>query len=195
MMGVIAAASKKIFQVTFEMNDSFVSDGSDINPSGGGGQVKLNAQTNPAIFIDCQLSGGATETQNFLANFSNPPVFTFTGATSNVFGIFINTETLIKLRLQNLGLEQVNLKGAPNLEELYINDNMLTTIDISDNSNISYIIIRDNALNTTSLDNIYISLDNNGVENGTLIIDAGRSSNSDTARNNLITKGWTITEI
>ena len=59
--------------------------------------------------------------------------------------------------------------------------------------------VNDNDLNTVDLDNIIVTLDNNGLNNGTLDYSnqtGGASPSigvSGLAYNNLIVKGWTVT--
>lgn len=192
MMGIIAASGSSGQTISFVLNNSIVVDGDDINPTGAG-QIKLNLETNPSSTVDCVLTGGATETQSFTANFFNHPVFTFTGASSNINGEFISSSPIIGVRLQSLGMESIVLSNAPDLIELFISGNDLTTVSVANNPLLTSVYVASNSLNSTSVDNIYIDLDNHGLSNGILQIDSGtRTSNSDTAVANLTAKGWSF---
>ena len=172
------------------------SAGSTINPCGGGGQVKIDLATNPQSDTTISLFGGATDSVTFLANGGNSPCFTFTNPTGDINGVFETDEPITMLRLQDILLKSVELSGVPALEALYVNGvtNDLTSLDISSNTLLTIIYIGGNSINTTDTDNVFINLDNNGLSNGIIGNNSGnnRSSNSDTARSNLIAKGWTI---
>lgn len=94
-----------------------------------------------------------------------------------------------------------------NLERLVITNNLSMAggdeIDLSNNKLLSYVDIRNNGFTTgtsfSKLNRIIIDLDENGLENGTLIYASNNSTGaqpSNAARQaylNLINKGWTIT--
>ncbi len=72
--------------------------------------------------------------------------------------------------------------------------NNITTLNISLNTSLRELGCYGNNQTATVTDQIFIDLDTNGVINGTLNIRNNRTAASDTARANLITKGWTITD-
>jgi len=72
-------------------------------------------------------------------------------------------------------------------------DLLITYIDVSNLTSLKILDIRGNYLMTTSLkDQVYIDMDNNGVLNGTIDMNAGSTTASDSARASLIAKGWTL---
>jgi len=92
-------------------------------------------------------------------------------------------------------LVTIDISQNPLLYELLLYNNSLTALDISNNPLLTNVTIINNSIGTTDIDNIYIQLDTNGLSGGVLWVDTGiRSIASDTARANLITKGWTITD-
>lgn len=103
----------------------------------------------------------------------------------------INTQ-YIAFSLSNVS--NVNLSIFSKLISLIATYSKLTKLDVSNNKLLTSLNCNTNNITGTDLDQIYIDLDNNGQSNGTLGIDQGRTSASDTARANLISKGWTITE-
>lgn len=105
-----------------------------------------------------------------------------------------NIQIFINASLSSLSLNSVN--GAITNFAFY-NDS-LSNIDFSSfsTSNGVTIFAQNNSFTATEHDNQLINLDATGWINGTLSILTGntaRTSASDTAYNNLISKGWTIT--
>lgn len=88
----------------------------------------------------------------------------------------------------------IDVSTNVNLKTLYCNNTSITALDISNNTVLERLYCTITSLTSTEKDNIYIDLDANGVINGTLQLDSGRTSASDTARANLITKGWSISD-
>jgi len=80
------------------------------------------------------------------------------------------------------------------INELLVRFNQLTDLDISNNPLIDNLDAQGNLLTSTALDNIFINLDNFGLTNGVLWVDIGRTSASNIAKSNLLSKGWTIDE-
>ena len=91
-------------------------------------------------------------------------------------------------------LTALNVSTNTALTYLACNDNSLTALDVSTNTVLIYLVCTDNPLTALVTDQIFIDLDTNGVIGGTLFIRNNRTSASDTAIANLITKDWTITE-
>jgi|SRR5699024_7913145 len=109
----------------------------------------------------------------------------------------VNLSSLFNLKHLYIGLSNLNtidVSQNTKLEYLDVYSGNLTSLSVSNNDKITYLRCYGNNITGIDLDQIYIDLDNNGQSNGTLEIDQGRTSASDTARANLISKGWTITE-
>ena len=87
--------------------------------------------------------------------------------------------------------------GNGSIIQFYADDNILPNIDFSVfNNSTPTIRMFNNSLTATEHDNQIINLDATGWINGTLNITAGntaRTAASDTAYNNLISNGWSIT--
>jgi len=95
----------------------------------------------------------------------------------------------------NYSLSVADISNNVNLYQFTCNDTVITAMDISNNTLLTYLAIQNTSLTSTEIDDVYIQLDNNGLSNGTLIIDiSSRTSASDTASASLITKGWSIQE-
>lgn len=106
-----------------------------------------------------------------------------------------NNVNLENLRCQNTDLTSLDVSDCISLTDLRVFSSSLTDLDVSNNVNLTTLRCQTNPLTSTSKDNIYIDLYNHGLSNGTLVIDSGRTAASDTARANLITKSWSITEL
>ena len=113
----------------------------------------------------------------------------------SVTALDISSNTsLIALLCNNNNLNTLDISNNTYLETIWTDNNNLTTLDLSSNTLLDSVLCFNNNLTTTSKDNVYIDLDANGLSNGDLQIDAGRSSASNTARANLITRGWSISD-
>lgn len=92
----------------------------------------------------------------------------------------------------NLGV--LNVRQNRELIHLYCISNSIPNLDIGLNNLLSTLKCYGNNQSPSVTDKIFTDLDANGIINGTLNIRNNRTSASDTARANLITKGWTITD-
>lgn len=111
------------------------------------------------------VNNSATPTIDFSSNTSNDPIY------------IILQGNLTTLRLPSLSLTDIDVSGKLNL----------TYLDLSGN----------NLLAPSVRDSVYIDLDAAGPSNGTLLMPTTppyRTSASDAARSNLISKGWSITD-
>lgn len=155
-------------------------------------------------FLSFNSSGGLITSEYKMTNNGNVTygtdvdniAFNFTGNTGNTFvevkSINVSDITYLSFGLSHL--EGIDVSKLVFLDRLELSSNNLTVLDISNNPLLTYLWVNNNSLFVGEIDNIYIQLDNNGLSNGTLILDSNRTSNSDTARANLISKGWTITD-
>lgn len=115
------------------------------------------------------------------------------GTSLAVLDISNNTK-LVTAYLSSLALSAIDVTSNTDLTFLNLNVNSITSIDISNNTKLTSLYIQSNPLSSTEIDNVYIDLDTAGKLSGELRIDSGRTAASDTARANLIAKGWIITD-
>lgn len=110
----------------------------------------------------------------------------------------INVSSLSKLTLFNAYNNLFTTLDVSNNTLLeYLNfgySSTLTSFDIGYNTALTTVLAQANYLSASGNDDIYIDLDSNGLYYGILTIQSinGRTSASDSARANLISKGWTI---
>jgi len=145
---------------------------------------------------------------------ANTALTTLSCAINLLASLDVSTNTaLTNLFCHANFLETLNISANTELETLYCYDNSLTdldisintalitlkcynnsiaSLDVSTNTLISFLDCSGNNQSASVTDQIFIDLDNNSVSNGILIIRNNRTSASDTARSNLITKGWSI---
>lgn len=90
-------------------------------------------------------------------------------------------------------LDLSNMKG---LAQLYHCCSVLTHINITGSVSLNIVELTNNALTVESVDHVLITLDNNGLSNGTVLIDGGTSVAPSVAgaaaAANLIGKGWSV---
>jgi hypothetical protein len=92
----------------------------------------------------------------------------------------------------------ISISGLYLLETFEVTSSLqFTTIDLSKNTLLSDVTLDYCSLSQASVDNIFIDLNNHGLLNGVISIvngnSASPSSTSLSARNSLISKGWSIT--
>ena len=111
----------------------------------------------------------------------------------SVLDVSLNTELTVLFCAFNQISE---LDVSTNTELAYLNcqDNSISTLDVSLNTALTYLHCHENNQDPAITDQIFIDLDANGKSNGNLSIRNNRTSASDGARANLITKGWSITD-
>ena len=176
-----------------------------------GGEISFNINNGAVLGIPSQtaLCGSCTIENTTFGTFGNDTIrlttnYNGTGDTLSSL-TFSNNPDLVKVILTN------NSTAVPLPCSLTFNNVVaLTQIDFQNyNMNNFNIIgtlpsvgtmrVNDNDLNTVDLDNIIVTLDNNGLTNGTLNYSnqtGGASPSigvSGLAYNNLIAKGWTVT--
>ena len=206
--------------------------------------VSLTTTENEGYFL--QLSCTANSTQTWVASgnasetiTSNSPEFTYSVSAPAVVDIDITDPSISQLNAPNSELTIAVITNNNSLTRIEVNANNLTTIDYSSNTNleelfcdnnsltsinllgctslyflraysntsltsitrmnnftsITYLDITNTNLSSADKDLVYIDLDSNGQSNGILKIDTGRTSASNSARSSLISKGWTLTEV
>ena len=103
---------------------------------------------------------------------------------------------LVHINLQQNPISSIDVSNNPKLTELGANQMLLTSLDISSSPKIEILSLRGNLLTSTSIDNILISLNASGVENGSFDYHDNPGETSLTASveyDSLIAKGWSIT--
>ena len=150
--------------------------------------------TNPSITIldatNCDLTDAT-----ILYNSTLIDVFL---NVNDLTSINFGTNTALQdLYCDNNDLRTINLTGCTDLRILraYNNPSLSLISRMNNFTSIIYLDISNTNLSSADKDLVYIDLNSNGQSNGVLIIDTGRTSASNSARANLITKGWTITEV
>tara|TARA_R110000796_G_scaffold80035_1_gene177281 strand:- start:24 stop:1142 length:1119 start_codon:yes stop_codon:yes gene_type:complete len=194
----------------------------------------LNLGCNAGSAQTWVVSGDATQTVT-----SNTPNFSYSVTNPAEVDIDITNPTVSQLYMTGCLLTKaiitnnVNLNYIANnvnslttidygsneyLEQLYCDNNLLTSIDLegctplrllraynntsltsvtrmNNFSLMTYLDLTNTNLSSANKDLVYIDLNNNGKSNGTLKMDTGRTSASDSARTSLVNKGWGITEV
>ena len=125
-------------------------------------------------------------------SFSGNPFTINTGEIANLTEL-----TFLYLRASsNVTIGENEFLQLQHLRFLFLRDLGSVAFGVNDRLyDLANITIFNCNLSANSADNIIINLDNEGKSNGTLNLtnNNGRTSLSDTAYNNLIVKGWTIT--
>ena len=194
----------------------------------------LNLSCNAGSAQTWVLSGDATQTvtsniPNFSYSVTSPasvdiditnPVVSQLSMTSCLLtkAIITNNANLIYIANNVNSLTTIDYGSNEYLEQLYCDNNLLTSIDLegctplrllraynntsltsvtrmNNFSLMTYLDLTNTNLSSADKDLIYIDLNNNGKSNGTLKMDTGRTSASDSARTSLVNKGWGITEV
>lgn len=127
--------------------------------------------------------------------YGNNPYFTMYGLNPK----YVTVTDVIGVKeigLYDIQITDIDVSEMIYLEHLNLATNRFTSLDISKNTELTFLdVIQNNNLTSQSLDQIIIDLDNHGKLNGNLYYDSGkRSLNSNSAKNSLIGKGWNITE-
>lgn len=168
-----------------------------INDDDGG--TPRNALLGSSTIQDCQFSTVGFDKLIFEANYN--------GVGNNFSSLQINNNpNLQSVRLSSVGgstppASSITLGVNNVLEEFQFTDYNLTTLFVAlpNLPACRFFQVFDNDLNSASLDQILLALDNNGITNGVLDYSnqtGGASPNigvSGVAYNNLILKGWGVT--
>ena len=101
---------------------------------------------------------------------------------------------LINLFCYDNAISVLDVSNNTELTGLYCYENTISVLDVSNNTELTILYCYGNYQAPSITDQIFIDLDANGKSNGELDIRDNRTSASDAARANLITKGWLITD-
>ena len=176
-----------------------------------GGEIEFNINNNATLGIPTQtaLLGTSRIENTTFGAFGNDTIrlnTNYNGAGDTLSDLtFKDNADLVAVKLTN-GATAVPLPISLNFD----NNPQLNTIDfqnynmnnlnlVSALPSVTLMRVNDNDLNTVDLDDIIVTLDNNGLTNGTLDYSnqtGGASPSigvSGLAYNNLILKGWTVT--
>lgn len=120
----------------------------------------------------------------------------YAGGNSNLSTVNLGNSQIPFIYLQYCNLSSINLTQNAALFYINIRNNNISSLNVSNNTLLLYLNALNNQLTQTSVDQILIDLDTNGVTGGTVYLsgtgNAARSSASDTAYNSLIAKSWNI---
>lgn len=112
---------------------------------------------------------------------------------------FTNLSNLLGAEFsQSSALTTVNISGCTSLTGIscYYTPTLTTILGLEDCENVNYVQLNNTGFNQTALDYITVSLNDNGLSNGSLTIDNNPGTLSPTgnaARLSLISKGWSVT--
>ena len=108
---------------------------------------------------------------------------------------FNDCQSLAVFVFQN-ALTSIDLSNDHNLTTLSCEQNAITTIALSPSASVISLTANDNLLSQQEVDDLLIYLDNNGLTFGNVNLagtgNAARSSASDTAVSSLVSKNWTV---
>lgn len=91
-------------------------------------------------------------------------------------------------------LDTLDVSLNINLTHLQLNGNNVQVLSITNNPLLTFLSCHNNNMSSSIVDQIFIDLDTFGLSGGYLSIRNNRTTLSDSARANLITKGWTISD-
>jgi len=167
--------------------------------------------TNSGSTLEWTVSNGVTIAKTTV----DDPTFDFSGNTGTadirvekidgLTDLYINTLSLTALDVSkntaltdlscvNNSIASLDVSNNTELLSLSCQYNLIASLDVSNNTELITLYCQNNNQGFAITDQIYIDLDANGKLNGDLTIRNNRTSASDTARANLIAKGWTITD-
>ena len=112
---------------------------------------------------------------------------------SGVRTITITGDNIIHFVCYNMDLTEFDVRDCPSLERLFIQDNLLTSLDVSVCSDLEWLVIAGNKFEADALNFLFESLPNYTVpDTGWIIIlDNPGEDDCDTTK---IPSGWTITD-
>jgi len=167
--------------------------------------------TNSGSTLEWTVSNGVTIAKTII----NDPTFDFSGNTGTADILVEKIDGFTELDINELNITELYLSSntaftflncsynqileldvSTNTEliSLYCQANAISVLDVSTNTELIYLSCYDNNQDPSITDQIFIDLDANGKSNGALKTRNNRTSASDGARANLITKGWEITD-
>lgn len=156
------------------------------------------------------ISWGDETVDNFIDSAEGAVLHGHTYQSPGIYTITINLDKpngMSSFTIQSNPDQLLSLSGLENipgnlLKYIVLQNTQLTTIDISANTSLTSLFLRNNNFSTTAVNNILTALDNSGVQAGPWgvpYIDishqqplAAPSGLGSTAKLNLIAKGWTV---
>jgi hypothetical protein len=153
------------------------------------------------------VSSGSTNTINLTGNTTSTTVtvmvyfrpnqifgsLSLSSKSITSFDVSSNSDLNYFITALNPSLPTVDISNNTALTYFAVNSTIITSLDISSNVLLTNLYVQITSLSSSEVDELYIQLDSNGLSNGVFFVDDIRTSASNTARSNLITKGWTIT--
>jgi len=165
--------------------------------------VNLSGLTNLVIvdISDCDVPGTTTNSLTSV-NLSGCTALTTLRLDDSEFSGGIPSLTgLTSLSTVNFGRVNspsiIDMSGVVNLADAdFFQNTNLTSLIIADTQPISYLGVRNCALTETAVDDILVTLSNNGVSNGEVTLDGGTSATPSAtglaAKTVLEGNGWTV---
>ena len=157
------------------------------------GQYWLKAYSDTGVLWEAYQGGILVDTETTNGNYS--PCFSGSSAVTSYIELN-STDKITSFLAPNKDVSSVHLTGAVNLETLDLRLNPITSIGLSYNTKLDNVDVSGTNLTVSAKEQVYIDLDAHGLSNGYLTIDAGATSAASlTAANNLVTKGWYISNM
>jgi len=136
-----------------------------------------------------------TSISNFTA-FTGLESINFSDNSLSTFSMSGSFPNLTIISITRNELTSIDISNLTDLISFYINSNPLTDINIVSNINLKFVGIGNAELSESAVNNILIQLDNNGLTNGGVGLSYGGNAAPTgagiTAKNNLISKSWTV---
>ena len=100
--------------------------------------------------------------------------------------------SLTQLALQNNLITSFDGTGLSSLNSLYLGNNLLTIFDITGLSSLHVLYLNGNPMTPSANNQILQQLNQHGVSNGSFSSNNGRTAESNTYYNNLVSLGWSF---
>lgn len=136
-----------------------------------------------------------TSISNFTA-FTGLETLEFSDNSISTFSMSGSFPNLTNISMQRNGMTSINISNLTNLTSFGLNQNPITDINIASNINLNFVGLNTTQLTESAVNNILIQLDNHGLIGGACAMTSGTSAAPTgagiTAKNNLIAKGWSV---
>ena len=151
--------------------------------------------------------GAAGKAANINWGDGNNTPFNFTGGVQNFTNVYIagifearvtgDISFLSEMRIIDSNAISTSIPAVVNLRALTANDNRYISFALlPEHTNMKFLFLHNNALDQTSVNNILIKLNDNGLTNGQVNLGGGTNAAPTglglAAKNALIAKGWTV---
>ena len=161
------------------------------------GEINFRDLNDEAYYAQWVSTNGlVTKGDTFSKVFSKEAYLSFTGnigVADFVLDYLSKTSGGSKvIDIDNNFITAIDISSQTNVEELDVSDNNLTTIDLSYNINLINVKLHHNSFSPTELDNILSDLNSFGNDNMYIIIDTGRTSASDADVAAIEARGGTV---